>query len=272
VPDAEPRDDDLLAAARVGSREAIEALLERYQKRVFAFGLRMCGDPEDAKDVLQETMLAAARGVEQFRGSSSLSTWLFSIARSFCIKKRRHGRFAPAEEVSLEGAASDLPADAPSPDDVASRREVRSAIAAALAELDPDLREVIVLRDIEGFTAPEVSTITGDSADAVKSRLHRARAAVRARLAAALGETPPPRGRDCPDVLAAFSKKLEGELDPKVCADLERHIEACPACRGICDSLKRTLAVCAGVAAGPVPEAVRRSVRAALRDALAGAP
>jgi RNA polymerase sigma-70 factor (ECF subfamily) len=272
VLEADHRDEDLLAAARAGSREAIEALLGRYQQRVFAFGLHMCGDPEDAKDVLQETMLAAARGVKQFRGGSSLSTWLFSIARSFCIKKRRQSKFAPLEEVPLESVVSDLPADAPGPDDVAARQEVKSAIAAALAELAPDLREVIILRDVEGFTGPEVGEITGDSVDAVKSRLHRARAAVCARLATTLGDTLPPRGRDCPDVLAAFSKKLEGDLDPKVCADLERHIEACPGCRGICDSLKRTLAVCAGVATGPVPEDVRRSVRTALHDVLVSAP
>jgi RNA polymerase sigma-70 factor (ECF subfamily) len=231
----------------------------------------MCGDREDAKDVLQETLLAAARGVKEFRGGASLSTWLFTIARSICIKKRRQSKFAPVEEVPLDAVAADVAAAAPGPDEVAARQEVRRAIAAALAGLDPDLREVVILRDVEGFTAPEVGAITGAGVDAVKSRLHRARAAVRARLGEALGDAAPARAPDCPDVLAAYSAKMEGDLDPKLCADLERHIDACAACRGICDALKRSLAVCASVPAGPVPEAVRRSVRAALQDALAAA-
>jgi RNA polymerase sigma-70 factor (ECF subfamily) len=70
-------------------------------------------------------------------------------------------------------------------------------------------------------------------------------------------------------VLTAFSKNLEGDLDPKTCAELQRHLDACPSCRGACDSLKRTLAACARVSAGPVSDAVKRSVRAALRAALA---
>jgi RNA polymerase sigma-70 factor, ECF subfamily len=76
VPDIPSSDDELVAAARAGSPEAIEALLERYQQRIFGFGLRMCGDAEDAKEVLQDTLLAAARNVKDFRGGSSLSTWL----------------------------------------------------------------------------------------------------------------------------------------------------------------------------------------------------
>lgn len=78
-------DDGLVAAAQAGNRAAIERLLERYQERVFGFGLRMCGDSEDAEDVHQDTLLAAARTVGKFRGESSVSTWLYTIARSFCI-------------------------------------------------------------------------------------------------------------------------------------------------------------------------------------------
>lgn len=271
MPTAIQHDDQLLAAARAGSPAAIEQLLERYQQRIFAFGLRMCADPEDAKDVLQETLLAAARGMREFRGGSSLSTWLYTIARSFCIKRRRQSKFAPVEEVPFDTVAADLATGAPGPEDVTAREEMKRAIATALSTLDPDLREVVILRDIEGFTAPEAAAITGASVDAVKSRLHRARAVVRARLAASLGDLPPARGPDCPDVLAAYSEKMEGDLDPKLCAQLEQHIDTCAACRGLCDSLKRTLAICAAVPAGPVPEAVRRSVRAALHDALSAA-
>ena len=70
---------------RPGTAPRSRALLERYQERVFGFGLRMCGDSEDAEDVHQDTLLAAARTVGKFRGESSVSTWLYTIARSFCI-------------------------------------------------------------------------------------------------------------------------------------------------------------------------------------------
>src|SRR5512134_3144303 len=101
----ESNDTQLLAAAQGGDRRALEHLLERHQRRVYRFGLKMCRDPEDAKDVLQETLIAVARGVKDFRGASSVSTWLYTIARSFCIKKRRRSKFAPEQEESLDARA-----------------------------------------------------------------------------------------------------------------------------------------------------------------------
>jgi RNA polymerase sigma-70 factor, ECF subfamily len=258
----------LLAAARVGERPAIEALLERYQARVFRFGLHMCGDVEEARDVLQDTLLAAARNIGDFRGDASISTWLYTIARSFCVKKRRRSKFAPAEQISLDRAAGDLVSSAPGPEELAARDEIKRALVDVLEALDPPSREVMILRDIEGLTAPEVAEITGESVDAIKSRLHRARAEVRARLGALLGDTDEPPSAGCPDVLTAFSKRLEGDLDPRLCAELQDHVDGCAACRARCDSLKRVLSVCTGAPSGPVPAAVADSVRAALRAEL----
>src|SRR6185436_4541875 len=85
---AEASDDGLLDRARTGDRAAMEALLLRHQAQVYRFGLRMCRNPEDAKDILQDTLLAMARGLPDFRGASSVSTWLYTIARSFCLKRR----------------------------------------------------------------------------------------------------------------------------------------------------------------------------------------
>jgi len=92
----EQTDSTVLDAARAGDARALEMLLERHQAQVYRFGLKMCRDPEDAKDVLQDTLLAMARSVRDFRGASSISTWLYAIARSFCIKKRRRSTFATA--------------------------------------------------------------------------------------------------------------------------------------------------------------------------------
>jgi DNA-directed RNA polymerase specialized sigma24 family protein len=115
--------------------------------------------PEDAKDVLQETLLTMARGVHNFRGASSLSTSLYTIARNACIKMHRRSKFAPEER----------------------------ALEQAIAELEPMYHEVLLLRDAEGLTAPEVAEVLGLTPQAVKSRLHRARLSVRERVAPLVG-------------------------------------------------------------------------------------
>jgi RNA polymerase sigma-70 factor (ECF subfamily) len=270
----EETDVQLLERARAGERDALELLVERYQGRVYRFGLKMCRDSEDAKDVLQDTLLAAARGVRDFRGASSFSTWLYTIARSFCLKKRRRSKFAPQEARSLDtdAGASQLVDSAQLPDDALAHRQVERALEDAIAALAPKYREVLLLRDVEGLTAPEVAEVLGLSVQAVKSRLHRARLSVREQIAPVLGVpvTAAPASSACPDVLSLFSQHLEDEISPETCARMERHIEGCARCRDSCDSLKRTLALCRTVAPDVrVPSAVQASLRVALRNLLA---
>ena len=271
-----PSDERLLAAARAGDKEALEILLERHQEQVYRFGMKMCRDPEDARDVLQDTLLAMARSVRDFRGASSLSTWLYTIARSFCIKKRRRSKFAPEEEHSLDsdvaGEARSLAAPGESPDEALAGRQVEAALEQAIAALDPMYREVLLLRDVEGLTAPEVAEVLGVSVQAVKSRLHRARLSVRESVAPLLGIEPgPPAPGGCPDVLMMFSQHLEDEISAVRCAEMERHLEGCARCRGTCESLKRTLALCRTVGpSAPVPVSLQASIRTALRSYLAG--
>src|SRR5690242_6632611 len=213
------RDDELLAAARAGDAGALERLLERHQRRVFRFGLKMCGGEEEAKDVLQETLLAAARGIREFRGAASVSTWLYAIARSFCIKGRRTSKFAPAQVDSLSDVArqaNEVPDQARGPDEVAAGAQVQPALQDAISALEPMYREILVLRDVEGLSAAEVAEITDLSVEAVKSRLHRARVSVRERLAPVLGLPEPARraaeAQECPDIVDLFSRHLEGEI------------------------------------------------------------
>jgi RNA polymerase sigma-70 factor (ECF subfamily) len=276
VSEAAPSDEQLLASARSGDRQALETLLERHEAQVYRFGMRMCRDPEDAKDVLQDTLLAMARTVRDFRGASSISTWLYSIARSFCIKKHRRSKFAPEEERSLETGvpadAKDLADPAEGAEEALAGKQVERALQQAIGELEPMYREVLVLRDAEGLTAPEVAEVLGITTQAVKSRLHRARLSVRERVAPQLGidtDLPPAPGT-CPDVLAMYSQHLEDEISADLCAQMERHLEGCGRCRGACDTLRRTLALCRTTgASSPVPPAVQASVKAALRGFLA---
>ncbi len=269
-------DTQLLEAARGGDARSLEDLLERHQAQVYRFGMKMCRDPEDAKDVLQDTLLAMARNVRDFRGASSISTWLYSIARNFCIKKRRRSKFAPDRERSLDTEvatdAARLADPAMSADDALAGREVEQALDQAIGALEPIYREVLVLRDVEGLTAPEVAEVLGVSVQAVKSRLHRARLSVRAHVAPLLGVPSEPGAAapgTCPDVLSLFSQHLENEISGGVCAEMERHLEACGRCRSACDSLRRTLALCRAASSARVPAAVQESVRVALRNFLA---
>ena len=150
--------------------------------------------------------------------------------------------------------------------------EARAAVADALDRLEPDAREVVVLRDIEGLTAPEVATITGLSVAAVKSRLHRARQALREHLVSLVGDAPAPATPSCPDVLTLLSQKLEDEVSPDLCAQMEKHVEGCPHCKGLCDSLKRSLAVCRSFSSPTVPHHIQESLRQAVQAALEQKP
>jgi RNA polymerase sigma-70 factor (ECF subfamily) len=267
-------DEDLLAAARHGDAVALERLLVRYQPHLYRFGLRMCGNVEDADDVVQESLMSMARSLRDFRGDSSVSSWLYTIARRFCMRKRRRRKFAPAREESLDVPGTEvgrhLADSAPNPEETATSRELATALTRAIDALDPPRREVLVLRDVEGLSAAEVAKILGTSVDAVKSRLHRARVAIRQELAPILRspsrETPP--GSTCPDVLTLFSEHLDGELNPSVCAAMEMHLAECPRCRGACESLKRTLAACRQLPTPEVPASFAASVRAAVQTFL----
>ena len=267
-------DEELLSAARRGDAAALEALLVRYQPHLYRFGLRMCGNVDDAGDVAQESLVSMARSLRDFRGDSSVSSWLYTIARRFCIKKRRRSKFAPAREESLDASGNDaaqhLADPAPNPEQTATNRELAAVLTRAIDALDLPQREVLVLRDVEGLSAPEVARVLGISVDAVKSRLHRARLAVRQDLAPMLGgpAVEAPRPSMCPDVLMLFSRHLEGEIDPDVCAAMEAHLAQCGHCRDACESLKRTLAICRQLPAPEVPASLAASVKAAIQTFL----
>jgi RNA polymerase sigma-70 factor (ECF subfamily) len=272
VPRPQPTDEDLLAAVRAGDASALETLLVRYQPRLYRFSLRMCGNVDEAGDVAQDSLISMARSLRDFRGDASVSSWLYTIARRNCIRKRRRSKFAPAREESLDAAASEsagrVTDPSPTPEQSATNREIEIALTRAIDALDPPQREVLVLRDVEGLSAPEVARILEISVDAVKSRLHRARLAVRRQLAPMLGSRPPDVAGPtiCPDVLTLFSRHLEGQLDSSVCATMEAHLAQCGHCRGACESLKRTLALCRQLPTPDVPAPLAASIRASLRQ------
>lgn len=159
---------------------------------MYRFAYRLCGEPEAAKDLVQETFLNAYRGFDKFRGDAQISTWLYTIASRACLRMRRRRKGAPERELSLEEfiPASDgefrleIPIDGLSPEAALQNKQLREALDAAINRLPNKYKMVLVLRDMEGLSAKDVGTIMGLNERAVKSRLHRARLFVRRELSA----------------------------------------------------------------------------------------
>jgi RNA polymerase sigma-70 factor (ECF subfamily) len=189
----------LLAAARQGDEAAFEGLVQRHRGELYAHCYRMLGSVHDAEDALQESLLGVWRGLRGFEGRSSLRTWLFRVATNACLRlsSRRPRRMlsfdhAPARSdphdlgepvpgpIWLEPWPDEMPADdEPDPAAAVLRREsVELAFVAALQHLPSTQRAVLILREVLGFTAPEVAEILDTTPASVNSALQRARASV----------------------------------------------------------------------------------------------
>ncbi|MBW1780541.1 MAG: sigma-70 family RNA polymerase sigma factor [Deltaproteobacteria bacterium] len=183
-------DHDLISKFKAGSMEAMEKIVERYEERIFTFGLKMCGHLQDAEDIAQETFLNAFRYLKDFREETKLKNWLFKIAASACIRKRRKKKCEPDFEISLDSfipqEGDDMKYEIPDwsddPSDNMMRTELKKIIDAAIHSLSHKYRLVFTLRDIEGFNTQETADILGISTQSVKTRLHRARLYLREKI------------------------------------------------------------------------------------------
>ena len=258
-------DEELLRAVRNGDREATEALLVRHGPMVLRFARSMCSNPTDAEDVAQEALIAAARALTEVREDAALGSWLYAVTRSFCGKSRRRRKGQPQETTPVvpEGPAQ-LQGGEGDPEGAASGRELAAALQLAIRALDPKLRAVVLLRDMEGLSAPEVAEALGLEIATVKTRLHRGRAAFRARIAPLLAPSPE-RQASCPEVVGLFSRYLEGEIGPAECERMHAHVAQCPSCNGACASLRRSVSLCHELGAASTPADVQDRVREALR-------
>lgn len=262
-------DEQLLTAARSGDDKALDELLARHEKQVYRFGLRMCGSEEDAKEVLQETLLAAFRGIHAFRGEAGLSTWLYQVARTHCIRLHRRHAGAPQEFQPLDSpAATHVPAAGEAPDMVSHARQMGEVLQAAILALPEAQREVLILRDVEGLTAEEAAQVVGIEVRALKSRLHRARLQLREHLSTLLGEGAQDQAKGCPELAQELSEFAAQEVDQATCVRLEDHLSHCPHCTQACDALKRTVSLCRSIPGDEVPAPVRAAVRQALSHAV----
>ncbi len=215
----------------------MQAVLLRVAPMAHRFARRMCAHEADAEDVLQDTLVAVTKHLGAFGGRAALSSWVFTLARSACSRRRRGPLTRGA--VGLE-ALVDASSEAPPPDAQAEQRELARVLGDALAELRDDHREVILLRDVEGLSAADAAVALEVSVDALKSRLHRARAALREAVERRLGDGARLDPR-CPDVARLWSELREGSLSPGDCAAMQAHVDGCPTCRLACHTLRGAL-------------------------------
>ncbi len=183
-------EDALVAKARSGNVAAFEQLVLAYEKKVYNLAFRMMGNSEDASDVVQETFLRAFSSLRSFRGDSSFSTWVYRIVSNICLdelRKRSRQRVSSLDE-PVEGQDGEMirqVADpSPGPEDALQRTETREQIQRGIASLQEDHRVIVVLRDVQGLSYEEIAQVLGLSLGTVKSRLNRARLALKKRLEA----------------------------------------------------------------------------------------
>jgi RNA polymerase sigma-70 factor (ECF subfamily) len=170
-------DAPLVGRARAGDRDSFSELVKRHHRRVFNLASRILGDREAAADATQETFLSAYQHLGEFEERARFSTWITRIAVNRCRNVLR------SAAVSRRDVLDDPIADPrPGPEAQAGAREIAGHLARALATIDADHREVVVLREIEGLSYGAIAEILGVEEGTVKSRLHRARAALRERL------------------------------------------------------------------------------------------
>jgi RNA polymerase sigma-70 factor, ECF subfamily len=172
----EAGDVELVAAAQAGDRDALEQLLRRHHDRIRALARRLCGNDADASDATQEALLAVVRGLGRFDQRAAFGTWVYRVATNACLDelRRRARRPVPADDAVF----ASTPAGADPADVVSARLDVD----AALADLTPDFRAAVVLRDLCALDYAEIAEVLDIPPGTVRSRIARGRAAIAARL------------------------------------------------------------------------------------------
>ena len=193
-----PEDARFVERLRLRDERAFNELVRLYERRVYGLVLRMLGRRDEAEDITQEVFVQVFKAIDQFRGDSKLSTWVYRIAVNLCKNRskylsRRHSDdqqdvAAVAERVPLTQARGVTAADVARPDDLYDGHEVERIVQRCIAQVEPDFREVLVLRDVEDLSYEEIAQITGLPEGTVKSRIHRARGQLKALVEGALGE------------------------------------------------------------------------------------
>jgi RNA polymerase sigma-70 factor (ECF subfamily) len=170
------KDSDLIERFKKGDPSAFEAIVRKYQDRIYNLCRYMLQNPEDAQDAAQDVFLKAYRALKDFRPGSSLYTWIYRISVTTCLDYRKKSRREGSRSEPLNEA---LPSDEPFPESLYASKEITEALQLALQKLPEKLRAAIVLREIEELSYEEIAEVLRISAGTVKSRISRAREELR---------------------------------------------------------------------------------------------
>jgi len=189
-------DAELVASSQKGDLGAFEQLVTKHQKKMFNIAFRIAGDHDDASEIVQDAFVAAFRNIRKFRGASRFTTWLTTITINQARNRLKQVRSRRLHEINslddpIETQDGSIMADPPSKTasvlDQLEERDLRKKVQDCIAALEPDFREVIVLRDLQEFSYDEIGTMLTVAAGTVKSRLFRARESVKNCLKRAWG-------------------------------------------------------------------------------------
>lgn len=181
-------DRELLSRAQAGDMAAFEALVERHRDNVYGLAFRMTRSEADAAEITQDTFLSAYQHLPSFRGDAAFGSWVYRIAANNALMRLRHQKVKTAAEEELRGpefTERGSLTEFPRPEwmraaeDHVLDQELGKAIQQATDALPEAYREVFLLKDVDGLSYEQIAEITGDSVAAIKSRLHRARLALR---------------------------------------------------------------------------------------------
>jgi RNA polymerase sigma-70 factor (ECF subfamily) len=191
--DAQQQEIELARRLVAGEPGAFERFVEVFRNKLFQYSLLVCGHHEDAEEVAQDALFKVFEKLDQLREPERIRPWVFRIARNACLMKRRKSVFAPERELSLEELMPQAGEDGGQwkleiadwsslPEDQALRAELQRVVREAIQALPEIYKTVLLLRDIEGLSTAETAEVLGVSEEVVKTRLHRARLAVRQKL------------------------------------------------------------------------------------------
>ena len=255
--------DKAIALLQKADATSVQAALKLLQSTVFSFSMKVCGHREDAEDTMQEVLVSSLPHLAKLEDSRALSVWLYTAARNRCWRSRK--RHSYRKSVALEDLmpndaelAELLAATTATPEEHTLHQEGHQMVHAAVLELPPQYRMVLVLHDMEELDTGEVAQVLGVKPGTVRVRLHRARLLLRQEMDKKLrgrsekahsekakvkaGE--PARSKRppaCQEIFANLSEYMDGRLEPKTCDQMKTHIEACPACLAFIRDLKAAI-------------------------------
>lgn len=242
---------------------AIPRLVEEHGRKIYNLGLRLCGSPAEAEDLAQDTFLQAFRKWDQFEERSEATSWLYTIATRGCRRRHRKRSGEPAHLESLpdllpsgEAEVPDLPGPDEGPLDEQLRREARETVERALPHLPLAFRLPLVLKDIAELSTAEVAAVLGLKEATVKTRVHRARLALRRELARQLPKRPAPppdhSRQVCLDLLYAKQEALDRGVELPIAPG-----ELCARCRSLFATLDLAQDVCHEIGQGDLPASLK---------------